>query len=56
MGENMKNLMAHLVACYPDEKTSFLVAESLVEGGADILEVQLPFFFFFADGPLIQNA
>ena len=52
----MKNLMAHLVACYPDEKTSLLIAKSLVEGGADILEVQLPFSDPNADGSLIQNA
>ncbi len=49
-------LMAHLVANYPDEKTAFTVAESLVKGGADILEIQLPFSDPNADGPAIQNA
>ena len=50
------NLMAHLVANYPDEQTAFTVAKSLVAGGANILEIQLPFSDPNADGPLIQNA
>lgn len=50
------NLMAHLVANYPDENTAFTVAKSLVAGGASILEIQLPFSDPNADGPLIQNA
>ena len=50
------NLMAHLVANYPDENTAFTVAKSLVAGGANILEIQLPFSDPNADGPLIQNA
>lgn len=52
----MKKLMTHLVANYPDPETSFGVAKALVEGGADFLEIQLPFTDPSADGPAIQNA
>lgn len=52
----MKKLMAHLVANYPNPELSFAVAQALVEGGTDFLEVQLPFSDPSADGPVIQNA
>lgn len=52
----MKKLMSHLVANYPTPELSFAVAQALVEGGADILEIQLPFSDPNADGPVIQNA
>ena len=35
--------MSHLVANYPTPELSFAAAQALVEGGADFLEVQLPF-------------
>ena len=49
-------LMSHLVAGYPSEELSFTAARALVEGGADILEIQLPFSDPSADGPAIQGA
>ncbi|MDO4506983.1 MAG: tryptophan synthase subunit alpha [Spirochaetales bacterium] len=49
-------LMSHLVAGYPTNEISLDVARSLVKGGADILEVQLPFSDPSADGPAIQTA
>ena len=49
-------LMSHLVAGYPTDDVALLVARSLVKGGADILEVQLPFSDPSADGPAIQAA
>lgn len=52
----MRKLMTHLVANYPTPELSFAVAEALVQGGADWLEVQLPFSDPSADGPVIQNA
>ena len=52
----MKKLMTHLVANYPNAEISFEVAKALVEGGADVLEVQLPFSDPNADGQAIQNA
>ena len=52
----MIKLMSHLVANYPTPELSFAAAQALVEGGADFLEVQLPFSDPSADGPVIQNA
>ena len=49
-------LMSHLVAGYPTEELSFTAARALVDGGADILEIQLPFSDPSADGPTIQGA
>ncbi|MCR5316870.1 MAG: tryptophan synthase subunit alpha [Treponema sp.] len=49
-------LMAHLVAGYPTNELSLQAARALVQGGADILEVQLPFSDPSADGPAIQSA
>ena len=49
-------LMAHLVAGYPTNEISLEAAKALVEGGADILEIQLPFSDPSADGPAIQTA
>ena len=49
-------LMSHLVAGYPTDDVALLVARSLVQGGADILEIQLPFSDPSADGPAIQAA
>ncbi len=49
-------LMAHLVAGYPTDEIALEVARSLIQGGADILEVQLPFSDPSADGIAIQTA
>lgn len=49
-------LMSHLVAGYATDEISLEVARSLVKGGADILEIQLPFNDPSADGPAIQTA
>ena len=48
--------MSHLVAGYPTDELSFAAARALVDGGADILEIQLPFSDPSADGPAIQTA
>lgn len=49
-------LMSHLVAGYPTDELSLEAARALVRGGADILEIQLPFSDPSADGPAIQTA
>ncbi len=49
-------LMCHLVANYPDPKTALTVADSLIQGGARFLEIQLPFSDPSADGTAIANA
>ena len=49
-------LMSHLVAGYPTNELALTAARALVKGGADILEIQLPFSDPSADGPAIQTA
>lgn len=49
-------LMSHLVAGYPTDELALTAARALIKGGADILEVQLPFSDPSADGPAIQTA
>ena len=48
--------MRHLVAGYPTDQLALTAARSLIKGGADILEIQLPFSDPSADGPAIQEA
>ena len=49
-------LMSHLVAGYPTDGLALAAARALIKGGADILEIQLPFSDPSADGPAIQTA
>ncbi|MCQ2612443.1 MAG: tryptophan synthase subunit alpha [Treponemataceae bacterium] len=53
---NKIKLMSHLVAGYPTDDIALEAARALVRGGADILEIQLPFSDPSADGPAIQAA
>ena len=53
---NKIKLMSHLVAGYPTTALALTAARALVKGGADILEIQLPFSDPSADGPAIQTA
>ncbi len=48
--------IGYMVAGYPDDEKSKIVASALVEGGADIIEVGIPFTDPVADGPVIQAA
>ena len=49
-------IVAYLMGHDPDPKAFVADAESLIEGGADILEVGIPFSDPVADGPVIQAA
>ena len=49
-------LMSHLVAGYPTDELALVAARAMIAGGADILEIQLPFSDPSADGPAIQTA
>lgn len=49
-------LMAHQVALYPNAEAAFAFAKALIEGGTDILEIQIPFSDPSADGQIIQAA
>lgn len=48
--------MAHMIAGYPTMDDSEKVADALVKGGADIIELQIPFSDPMADGPAISVA
>lgn len=49
-------LMAHLIAGYPHKKGFSSAVRGLFDGGADILELQIPFSDPTADGPVITAA
>lgn len=49
-------LVCYVVAGYPDIGTSHKVIDALVKGGADIIELGIPFSDPIADGPTIQAA
>jgi tryptophan synthase alpha chain len=48
--------MAHMIAGYPSMAGSENVAEALVAGGVDMIELQIPFSDPMADGPTIAVA
>jgi tryptophan synthase alpha chain len=54
--KGISRLMSHMVAWYPDEKSSMEVAKALLDGGSEFLELQFPFSDPSADGPAIQEA
>ena len=49
-------IMSHLVAGFPDREGFVQALKGLKDGGADILELQIPFSDPTADGPVITNA
>lgn len=55
-GEGRATLIAYLTAGYPDPVTSRACLEAAVAGGADVVEVGLPFSDPIMDGPTIQAA
>ena len=46
----------YMTAGYPDTETSLSVFRTLIESGADVLEIGIPFSDPLADGPAIQKA
>lgn len=51
-----KALICYIVGGYPDAKTSKEIIKTLIESGADIIEIGIPFSDPMADGPTIQKA
>ena len=49
-------LVPYVVAGYPDADTSFEAALACIDGGADVLEVGLPYSDPLADGATLQRA
>jgi len=54
--KKQKALIAYIVAGYPNEAGTLAAVRGLVKGGADIIELGLPFSDPLADGPVIQKA
>ena len=54
--KNQKALIAYAMAGFPSDRETIAMVRSLVKGGADIIEIGLPFSDPLADGPVIQNA
>lgn len=48
--------MAHMIAGFPSTKMSEEITRALVDSGADIIEMQIPFSDPMADGPTIAVA
>ena len=48
--------MAHMIAGYPSLRTSEKIAQTLIKGGTDIIELQIPLSDPMADGPTIAVA
>lgn len=49
-------LMPYLMGGFPDPATSLAIAEAYADGGADLIELGVPFSDPIADGPVIQAA
>ncbi|MDE1769326.1 MAG: tryptophan synthase subunit alpha [Thaumarchaeota archaeon] len=54
--KNQKALIAYVMAGFPSEKGTISAVRGLTKGGADIIELGMPFSDPLADGPVIQNA
>ncbi len=55
---NAKNLkiITHVVAGYPDIKTSKRIIQTMADNGVSLIEIQIPFSDPLADGPTITRA
>jgi tryptophan synthase alpha chain len=49
-------LIAYLTVGFPQTKRTPIFVKAMIEGGADIIELGIPFSDPIADGPIIQNA
>ena len=54
--KKQKGLICYVMGGYPNPTSSKKIITSLIEGGADILEIGIPFSDPIADGPIIQEA
>jgi tryptophan synthase alpha chain len=53
---NERALICYVVAGYPDAKMTIEIIDALVSGGADVIEIGIPFSDPIADGPTLQRA
>src|SRR4051812_22103279 len=49
-------LMPYMMGGFPDPATSLRIGEAYVDGGADLIELGIPFSDPLADGPVIHAA
>jgi len=54
--KGQRALICYVVAGYPDTAISKQAIDALVKGGADMIEIGIPFSDPIADGPTIQSA
>ena len=54
--QGRKALVPYLMAGFPEPKHTLSLMHALVQGGADIIELGVPFSDPMADGPVIQKA
>lgn len=54
--KKQKGLICYIMGGYPNSKACESIISSIVEGGADIIEIGIPFSDPIADGPVIQEA
>jgi tryptophan synthase alpha chain len=54
--ENRAALIGYLPVGFPDVPTSIAAMRAMIEGGADILEIGVPYSDPLMDGPIIQRA
>ena len=52
--DNKKKLITFVTGGDPEEKTSEAILKSIIENGADLIEIGMPFSDPMADGPTIQ--
>ena len=54
--EGRAALMPYMVGGYPDQASALAIAEAYADGGADLIELGVPFSDPLADGPVIHAA
>ena len=54
--QGRKALIPYLMAGFPEPSHTLSLMHALVQGGADIIELGVPFSDPMADGPVIQKA
>jgi tryptophan synthase alpha chain len=55
-GRREKALICYIVGGYPDIETSKEIIKTIINSGADIIEIGIPFSDPMAEGPVIQEA
>jgi len=54
--EGRTGFVAFLTVGYPDVESTLRIVPALIEGGADVIELGIPFSDPLAEGPTIQKA